>query len=106
MAPHLDLLQGRRGIKQHTSYLCDGSSNHDFMLNVGIGKMRTLVEGPRTSFEDFRSDGQTGTSDVDHSPMRSSNMVYPPKCGWVLKKRRRVLERHFPNLATAIHLSE
>ena len=36
------------------------------MLNVGIGKMRTLVEGPRTNSEDFRSGGQTRTSDVDH----------------------------------------
>src|ERR1035437_11007056 len=71
MASQLDLLQGRRGIKQHTSYLCDGSSNHNFMLNVGIGKMRTLVEGPRTRSEGFRSDGQTGTSDVDHRPKHS-----------------------------------
>jgi hypothetical protein len=46
-ASHLDPLQGRRGIKQHTSDLCDGGSNHDFMLNVGIGKMRTLPDVAR-----------------------------------------------------------
>jgi hypothetical protein len=54
MASNLDLLQGRRGIKQHASYLCDGSSNHNFMLNGGMWKMRRLVEDPRTSSEGFR----------------------------------------------------
>jgi hypothetical protein len=77
MASLLDLLQGRRGIKQHTPYLCDGSSNHDFMLNADIRKMRTLVEGLRTSFEDFRSDGQTRTSDVGRRPRRSLPLTFP-----------------------------
>jgi hypothetical protein len=77
MASLLDLLQGRRGIKQHTPYLSDGSSNHDFMLNADIRKMRTLVEGLRTSFEDFRSDGQTRTSDVGRRPRRSLPLTFP-----------------------------
>ena len=40
------------------------------MLNAGMGMMRTLVEGPRTSSVGFRSDGQTGMSDVDRRPYR------------------------------------
>jgi hypothetical protein len=72
MASHLDFPQSRRGIKQHASYLYDGSSHHHFMLNVGIGMMRTLVEGSRTNSEGFRSDGQTEKLEVDLWPYRVS----------------------------------
>ena len=45
------------------------------MLNVGIGKMRTLVEGPRANSDAFRSDGQTGTSVVDFRPTLDSKLM-------------------------------
>jgi hypothetical protein len=87
-ASHLDLPQGRGGIKQHTSHLCDGSSNHNFTLNAGIGKIRALVEGLRTSSEGFRYDGQTGMSDVDRRLYRVSRDAAKKRALAILCKSR------------------